>query len=241
MGARGSKQIQRKFPQHASEVKSSAAETHAKIQKQNTVDDAVISSHNIIASATRNKVIEEDGKDPHLLSNLQEIGQVTLPKVSIPFKQSDGILEILKHRQIELKENENVLQKNRISVNQLNEMLEKRNLDPNEWTPEKLASQYNLDVPTIKVLLKHINTFTIKARIVEQVKESPVKTDIVAITIKVFSAPKFPLGDSDVWEGIIVISEKIVVISEIISEKIVVISEETVVISEETVVVGVTK
>ncbi|RIB06158.1 hypothetical protein C2G38_2047016 [Gigaspora rosea] len=160
MGARGSRQIQKKFPQHiTSEVKSSAAEAHAKIQKQDTLDDSIISSHKIIASATRNKSIEEDGKDPQLLNNLNEIGQVALPKVSIPFKQSDGMLEILKHRQTELKKNENVLQKNRVSVNQLKEMLEKRNSAPNEWTPEMLASQYNLDVPTIKILLKHINTF----------------------------------------------------------------------------------
>ncbi|CAG8449356.1 23537_t:CDS:2 [Dentiscutata erythropus] len=147
MGAQGSKQIQKKFSQNVtSEVKSSAAETYAKIQNQNTLDDAAISSHNIIASATP---IEEDGKDPQLLNNLHEIGQVALPKVSIPFKKSDGMLEILKHRQTELK-NEDVLQKNRISVNQLKEMLEKRNSAPNEWTPEKLASQYNLDIPTIK-------------------------------------------------------------------------------------------
>ncbi|CAG8718748.1 16783_t:CDS:2 [Racocetra fulgida] len=160
MGAQGSKQIQRKFPQHVtSEVKSSAAETHAKIQNQNTLDDVTISSQKIIASATRNNAIEEDGKDPQLLNNLQEIGQVILPKVSIPYKQSDEMLEILKHRQIELNENKNVLQKNRISVDQLKEMLEKKNLDPSEWTPEKLASQYNLDVSTIKILLKHINTF----------------------------------------------------------------------------------
>ena len=50
-----------------------------------------------------------------------------------------------------------MLQQNRISVDQLREMLEKRNFAPDEWTPEKLASQYNLDVPTIKTLLKHIN------------------------------------------------------------------------------------
>ncbi|CAG8744472.1 17727_t:CDS:2, partial [Racocetra persica] len=113
MGAQSSKQIQRKFPQQVtSEVKSSAAETHAKIQNQDTLDDVTISSQKIIASATP---IEEDGKDPQLLNNLQEIGQVILPKVSIPYKQSDEMLEIIKHRQIELKENKNILQKNRIS------------------------------------------------------------------------------------------------------------------------------
>ncbi|CAG8490511.1 6817_t:CDS:2, partial [Scutellospora calospora] len=141
MGVQGSKQVQRKFPQAASEVKSSAVETHAKIQNKNNLNDAT-SSHKILASVT---LIEEDGKDPQLLNNLHEIGQITLSKVPLPFKQSDEMLKILKHRQKELKENEIMLQQNRISVDQLREMLEKRNFAPDEWTPEKLASQYNLD------------------------------------------------------------------------------------------------
>ncbi|CAG8719544.1 15599_t:CDS:2, partial [Racocetra fulgida] len=86
---------------------------------------------------------------PQRLNNLQEIGQVILPKVSIPYKQSDEILEILKHRQIELNENKISIKGN----------VGEKNLNPSEWTPEKLAFQYNLDVSTIKILLKHINTF----------------------------------------------------------------------------------
>ncbi len=40
-------------------------------------------------------------------------------------------------------------------------MIEQRKSSPEEFTAEKLSTQYNLDASTIEVLLKHINTFTL--------------------------------------------------------------------------------
>ncbi|CAG8634408.1 2466_t:CDS:2, partial [Acaulospora morrowiae] len=155
MGAQGSKQIQRKLPKHVvSEVKSSALESHLTRNSGNNL------THNV--STTRNEVIEEDGKDPHLLDNLTKIGQVTLPKDRLTFKQSEEISKIFRNRQAENTSNRETLPRNRVSVQDLRDMLNKRNSFPNEWTLEKLSSEYNLDPQTIQILLKHINTYTIE-------------------------------------------------------------------------------
>ncbi|CAG8648163.1 10856_t:CDS:2 [Acaulospora colombiana] len=143
MGAGGSRQIPRKLPKHiVSEVKSSALESRSAPKSE---DD-----------------IEKDGKDPHLLENLAKIGQVTLPKDRITFKQSNEMLKIVRGRQAENALSKDTLPKNRVSVQELREMLNKRNFATNEWTFEKLSSEYNLDPQVVQILLKHINTYTIE-------------------------------------------------------------------------------
>ncbi|CAB4390225.1 unnamed protein product [Rhizophagus irregularis] len=148
MGAQGSKRISRKLPQNiVSNVESSAFETHS-------------ANKETIIRELRNKVTEDDGKDPHLLKNLFIIGQVNVPKEKEPFKQSDEMLKILRNRKAD-KEIEGETPRNRIFVYELREMLEQRKKAPNEFTAEKLSTHYNLDTSTIETLLKHINTFTL--------------------------------------------------------------------------------
>ncbi|RHZ50273.1 hypothetical protein Glove_502g8 [Diversispora epigaea] len=154
MGAQGSKQIQRKLPQHViSEVKSSALETHSQVPEPNSTSQ--------LASTTRNKVIEKDGKDPQLLENLFKIGEVKLSRDNIKLIESDGMMKIVRGREAEKILNKgNTIPKNRVTVQTLREILNQRIIAPGEWTFEKLSTHYNLDQETIKTLLKYINTYT---------------------------------------------------------------------------------
>ena len=76
-------------------------------------------------------------------------------------RKSDEMLKILRNRKSFDKEIEGKIPKNRILVYELREMLERRKKSPDVFTVEKLSTQYNLDISTIKVLLNHINTFTL--------------------------------------------------------------------------------
>ncbi|RIA85425.1 hypothetical protein C1645_830819 [Glomus cerebriforme] len=148
MGAQSSK-ISRKLPQNiVSTVESSAFETNSANRLSNE-------------TITREARDKDDGKDPHLLKNLFTIGQVNVPKEKEPFKQSDEMLKILRNRKALDKEIEGIKPKNRIFVYELREMLEQRKKAPDEFTAEKLSTLYNLDASTIKVILNHINTFTL--------------------------------------------------------------------------------
>src|SRR2546430_730524 len=71
------------------------------------------------------------------------------------------MLKILRNRKAFDKEIEGEKPKNRIFVHELREMLEQRKKSPDEFTIEKLSTQYNLDVPTVKALLNSINTYTL--------------------------------------------------------------------------------
>ncbi|CAG8482562.1 4493_t:CDS:2 [Funneliformis caledonium] len=158
MGAQSSKQISRKLPQNVvSNVKSSAIETH--------------SSKKVSNEPITNDKATGDGKDTRLLKNLNTIGYVNFPKEKTTFKQSDEMLNILRNRKAFDEEIGGNIPKNRIFVYELREMLEQRKKAPNEFTAEKLSTQYNLDVPTIETLFQHINTFTLTGGVNSRAKE----------------------------------------------------------------------
>ncbi|CAG8487259.1 8959_t:CDS:2 [Diversispora eburnea] len=149
MGVQGSKQIQRKLPQHVvSEVKSSALESHSHSQVSEP------NSTSQLASTTRNKVIEKDGKDPQLLENLFKIGEVKLSRDNIKLIESDEMMKIVRGREAEKILNEgNTIPKNRVTVQTLREILNQRIIAPGEWTFEKISTHYNLDQETIKTFI----------------------------------------------------------------------------------------
>ncbi|CAG8472012.1 478_t:CDS:2 [Ambispora leptoticha] len=165
MGGVISKQMAtKKFPEKvATNVKSSASETHAKINN----DPQIIKETKRtapLASMTRDQAIEDDGKDPHLLQKLSSIGQVTVPNTNIQYKQYDNMRLILNHRKA-IKEQEGSdgtqIGRNRLTIQDIRQLFENRKSAPQEWTTEKLATHYNLDPPTVQVLLKHVNTYTV--------------------------------------------------------------------------------
>ena len=48
--------------------------------------------------------------------------------------------------------------KNKLSVKDLGLLLELRKGAPEEWTSEKLASRFNMDTPTVQILLDHVHS-----------------------------------------------------------------------------------
>ncbi|CAG8487282.1 12088_t:CDS:2 [Ambispora gerdemannii] len=159
MGGAISKQIPtRKFTEKvATNVKSSASETRSQINNEREAETTA----RPLASMTRDRAIEVDGKDPHLLQNLSSIEQVMMPKTNIRYKQSNNMRVILNRRKA-IKEQEESddtqIGRNRLTIQDIHQLFENRKSAPQEWTIEILATHYNLEPSTVQTLLKHVNT-----------------------------------------------------------------------------------
>ncbi|CAH1764946.1 23492_t:CDS:2 [Entrophospora sp. SA101] len=157
MGSKSSKQIQRKLPEVITKVKPNTINPRLLQQQQNNL--------NVNDVRAKDQAIGNDNENQQLLKNLYVIGEVKIPQNKIPFNKSNEMLKILKSRKGIIEEENKSREtggklKNRITVYDLRELFELRNLNSNQWTPEKLSEKYDLDVSTVDILLKHLNNYS---------------------------------------------------------------------------------
>ncbi|KAI8575103.1 hypothetical protein K450DRAFT_263275 [Umbelopsis ramanniana AG] len=170
MGAQASKQVARKFPQHANPEtltqvpKTSPSSTPSSSHLNSTPDTAYV------ADDHKSEAIQEDGRDPDFAKKLNTIGQVNVPEFKTKYRPSDSMLQIMRQRsQVEKAEDFDPLlpksqkAENRITIDDLYSLLEQRKLLPANASNEdlqQLTSKYPLNQQTVHTLFKYVNNIT---------------------------------------------------------------------------------
>ncbi|EJU05707.1 hypothetical protein DACRYDRAFT_41033, partial [Dacryopinax primogenitus] len=107
-------------------------------------------------------VIKQDAQDPHLLSQLNRIGPVTVNPQNMPFQtaQSARIAKIFQTRQA-TEEASEVPQRNRLPVQAVTDMLNERKSAKTQADLANLAKDYSVDVEVLNRLAERFNSPTV--------------------------------------------------------------------------------
>jgi uncharacterized protein len=121
--------------------------------------------------------VKMDGRDPHLLANLQKIGQVKVPKGKVLFQQSNPMLNILaareKNSSMEEEANSSAQLssqgvsnagaiKNRLNAQSIIALLDERKECKSRREVEELAIAYDMDIDILDRLARWINSPSIE-------------------------------------------------------------------------------
>lgn len=124
----------------------------------------------------------DDARDPHLMANLQKLGQVQVPRGKVHFQPQNPMLNILSARQkdsdLEKEANEttsntissdgrqvggqNTL-KNRMTISTIVAMLDARKECKTQKELQEVARGYDIDVELMETLARYINAPSVDA------------------------------------------------------------------------------
>lgn len=122
--------------------------------------------------------VQDDGRDPQLLANLQKLGQVQVPRGKVQFQPSNPMLSILSARQhdsdLEREANETAAQtsggvrstgmlKNRMPASAIVAMLDARKECRTQADLEQVARGFDVDVDVMQRLARYVNAPSVDA------------------------------------------------------------------------------
>ena len=122
--------------------------------------------------------VKDDGRDPHLLANLQRIGQVQVPRGKVKFQPSNEMLNILQARRRDSDAEQEASQaaqaasggvrvsgqiRNRMGASVLVSLLDERKACQSRKDLEELAHAYDIDVSVMETLARFVNAPSIAA------------------------------------------------------------------------------